>query len=647
MKAIRDRLAARALPAHGQTLHAFVLRLVEANAHPGSAWIRRLAGLPHTFATRPCDLAGLEAALGGAVPAPELAALASWPGPDGRIGVEGTRMSPSLLDLVRARVCPSCLAEGHRLRPAWDCRLLTACTRHGLRLVDRCPDCVGPLSWDRRSASRCRCRADLAVAPAATAAAGALPLLVTLEGLLRGDRQGSRPQGFAPVPTFDAAARLAWFTGTASDAGQDWRSRFISRPETAETEAVMGKAAAALLNWPAGVGPWLDGIQAHHGDEGLRRTMLRMRAALDDAVFRGFVDEVRQQLSKFPGRPAKGWAAVRGEELEPTWLDATATATRLGTTAAKVATMLEAGQLVGRFRRVGGRREFRICAASVARTGERLTASLTPEAAAARLGISRHALEDLRHAGLLAFVRPSCGNGIGSAYSPEDTDGLVARIAAFATPGGPLGVTSLCRVNRSKHRKLSEVIQGILQGVYPVHRLPGFDGPFSLAGFGVALDAVWGTRLHEDGSRSLDVRRAAKALGLATRMVPILVRAGCLRAAGGGHHGRLARNGVDERSVRNFRRDYVMASALARRHATSTQAVGRMLDDAGVAPVVRSDAARGVSAVWRAIDVAGGLLPDAAQRGTGAAAPGRRRRPRDVYPTSKPASARMPRRRTG
>ena len=38
-----------------------MLRLVEANAHPGSAWIRRLAGLPHTFATRPCDLAGLEA----------------------------------------------------------------------------------------------------------------------------------------------------------------------------------------------------------------------------------------------------------------------------------------------------------------------------------------------------------------------------------------------------------------------------------------------------------------------------------------------------------------------------------------------------------------------------------------------------------
>ena len=61
-------------------------------------------------------------------------------------------------------------------------------------------------------------------------------------------------------------------------------------------------------------------------------------------------------------------------------------------------------------------------------------------------------LRFLRHAGLLAFVRPSCGNGIGSAYSPEDTDGLVARIAAFATPGGPLGVTSLCRVNRSKQK---------------------------------------------------------------------------------------------------------------------------------------------------------------------------------------------------
>ncbi len=88
MKTVRDRLVARAVPAPGQTLHAFVLRLAEANAHPGSAWIRRIAGLPRTFASRPCDLTGLEAALGGAVPAAELATLASWPGLDGRIGVE-------------------------------------------------------------------------------------------------------------------------------------------------------------------------------------------------------------------------------------------------------------------------------------------------------------------------------------------------------------------------------------------------------------------------------------------------------------------------------------------------------------------------------------------------------------------------------
>ncbi|MBL7590286.1 TniQ family protein, partial [Escherichia coli] len=55
----------------------------------------------------------------------------------------------------RARICPTCLAEGHRPRPAWDCRLLVACTRHGLRLVDRCPDCARSLSWDRPSAGRC------------------------------------------------------------------------------------------------------------------------------------------------------------------------------------------------------------------------------------------------------------------------------------------------------------------------------------------------------------------------------------------------------------------------------------------------------------------------------------------------------------
>lgn len=647
MKTVRDRLVARAVPAPGQTLHAFVLRLAEANAHPGSAWIRRIAGLPPTFASRPCDLTGLEAALGGAVPAAELAALASWPGLDGRIGVEGARVSPSLVDLARARICPTCLAEGHRPRPAWDCRLLVACTRHGLRLVDRCPDCARSLSWDRPSAGRCRCRADLATAPVVPAAAGALPLLVALEGLLGGDGLSEGPQGLPPVPTFDAAARLAWFAGTASDAGGDWRSRFISRPDAAETEAVLERAAAALLEWPAGVAPWLDGIQARHGEEGLRRTMLRMRAALDDVVFRGFVDEVRRQLSKWPGRPAKGWAAVRGEELAPTWLDATATATRLGTTAAKVATMLEAGHLVGRSRRVGGRREFRICAGSVARTGDRLAVTLAPDAAAARLGISRHALEDLRRAGLLAIVRPPCGNGISCAYSPDEVDGLVARIEAVATPRCPSGVISLSRVNLSKHRKLSEIIRGILQGACPVYRLPGLDCRSSLACFGVALDTVWGTRFHEDGSRSLDVRRAAEALGVATRMVPVLVRAGCLLAACDESNGRLSRNGVDERSVQSFRRDYVMAGALARRHATNTRTVGRLLREAGIAPVVRSNVTLGISAVWRTTDVAGFRIRDGSRRNTGAPASGERRKTDRGYPVSGPASWRVHCRRTG
>lgn len=647
MNVVCDRLAARALPQPGETLHAFMLRLVEANAHPGSAWIRRLAGLPRTFASRPCDLTGLVAALGGAVSASELAALASWPGPDGRVGVEGALVSPSMIDLTRARVCPSCLAEGNRPLPAWDCRLVVACTRHRLRLVDRCPGCDEPLSWDRRSANRCRCRADLAKAPATLAAADALPLLVALENLLGGPRSEEWQQGFPPVATFDAATRLSWFVGTAFDAGEDWRSRFIARPDAATTEAVLGRAAATLLDWPAGIGPWLDGIQSRHGEEGLQRTMLRMRAALGDAMFIGFVDEVRRKLSRWPGRPAKGWAAVRGEELAPTWLDATTAATRLGTTAAKVATMLEAGQLVGRFRRVGGRREFRICAGSVARTGDRLAAALAPDAAAARLGISRHALEDLRHAGLLALVRPPCGNGPGCAYSPDDLDGLVARIAAVAKPLCSTCVTPLSQINRSKHRKLSEVIQGSLQGAYRVHRLPGFERSSSLAGFGVALDAVWGTRLHEDGSRSLDVRRTAKALGVATRMVPVLVRAGCLRVCRGGRRGRLIRNCVDVRSVRDFPRDYVMASALARRHATSTRSVGRLLGEAGVAPVVRSDAKRGISAVWRTIDVAGVRVGGGSCGDEGISGSGGRRKTVLGCPASNPASPRVSRRSTG
>lgn len=53
------------------------------------------------------------------------------------------------------KVCPICILERAFLPALWDLRLHTACARHGIRLVARCPTCGRDLSWNRREVDGC------------------------------------------------------------------------------------------------------------------------------------------------------------------------------------------------------------------------------------------------------------------------------------------------------------------------------------------------------------------------------------------------------------------------------------------------------------------------------------------------------------
>lgn len=77
----------------------------------------------------------------------------------------------------------------------------------------------------------------------------------------------------------------------------------------------------------------------------------------------------------------------------------------------------------------------------------------------------------------------------------------------------------------------------------------------------MAVDDTYRLRHRPDGA-ALRAARAAGRLGLSQRMIPVLVRAGCLDQAGAaeGHTVR----GVTAASVQEFPRRYVLASVVAR-----------------------------------------------------------------------------------
>lgn len=59
-------------------------------------------------------------------------------------------------------VCPACLEESAYARKLWDLAHLPVCTKHGLALIDTCPNCGKRLSWKRVKVAHCGdCGADL------------------------------------------------------------------------------------------------------------------------------------------------------------------------------------------------------------------------------------------------------------------------------------------------------------------------------------------------------------------------------------------------------------------------------------------------------------------------------------------------------
>ena len=95
---------------------------------------------------------------------------------------QGLRELRSLHRSGRDTVCPHCLAEDMYLRIGWEHAYTTACTRHGVRLVDRCSGCDSPLDPLRERIAQCGCGQELVSLPCERATDAEL----WLSGLLSG-----------------------------------------------------------------------------------------------------------------------------------------------------------------------------------------------------------------------------------------------------------------------------------------------------------------------------------------------------------------------------------------------------------------------------------------------------------------------------
>jgi hypothetical protein len=445
-----------------------------------------------------------------------------------------------------------------------------------------------------------------------------LALTSWLEGF---DRGGSLRDRTVPVCELDAAIHLVRFFGAKdmNGEGRRWRSSYISKPPVDEMLGVIKRAAAVLLDWPDG---FIDYLERHRRNPDARvglaaefgPLMVRLRAALDEPRFEAVIDLAKRHLARsIPGTIVKPWSffSVMADHDPPTdtgTVSGVVAARALGVSLASIARMIASGELKGQSRRMGQRQAYLVDAAALAEVVEFRSASLSATETAANLGLTAYQVERLRLAGLLRSVR-----GVGTPahehrFTPADLTAFMDRLNRAMRDSSALPfhthTITLSEVAGMRSFSLVEVVRRVFLGTLPVFAAP--DGASSTQGrlgrLMVSRSDLLGQREDPSGGITVDVRQAAKQLGVSIRMVPVLVRSGCLNAGTLGAD-RLARCSVSASSVAKFQHRFVMARTLAARHRTSPRTIAKGLAAAHVAPVVASDSRKGISAVWRREDI--------------------------------------------
>jgi hypothetical protein len=117
--------------------------------------------------------------------------------------------------------------------------------------------------------------------------------------------------------------------------------------------------------------------------------------------------------------------------------------------------------------------------------------------------------------------------------------------------------------------------------------------------YGLDVGALSSRRDCTSQPEAFGVNRAARQLSLSPRMIPLLVRTGCLASSKEGRLGHLARCNIRSSSIREFKYKYVSSGVLAKRLKKSTRVLNKILTQSGIVPVIEGDSARGISTIWR------------------------------------------------
>ncbi len=323
-------------------------------------------------------------------------------------------------------VCPLCLAEPPACeRLLWSFRAFPVCSRHGCLLIDACPNCGEQIRANQLDMTRCRRGCDFASSVHRVKNGEVLVALAEIESALLDDQQLT-----LELPN---AGGFWWLERLASAASRTptWLSRVREThelPESTSNESVAWISAAVMLQaWPTEMNRFLDVFQTVAKrstlSTGVGRSfglLLRDAQSLERLGYSASADALREyltahftlgHLNRKVHLFRDGRTRHAGFQNRP-WLTLTEAGKRLHLRHGAIAELVNRGVLEGQLHQAGqrGRSIGLISRDSVDRLAREQKTAIRANDAATRLGISRHRILDLLHAGVLRkAVRTKAG----------------------------------------------------------------------------------------------------------------------------------------------------------------------------------------------------------------------------------------------
>lgn len=576
-----NKLPYRPLPAPGEGLYGFLLRLAEGNGY-GS--VDFLLGEEKISLVRLVQWLGLST---------------TQPLKQFFLQLQSTRMAHiQPWNLQNSRYCPQCLEDYPSWRIGWECKYFTVCPKHGTRLIEVCTNCGQRLTWKRSTLLTCDCGAQLAKATADKADEAEIRLASALLSKI----EENQPHAISLTRFLNLSQLCQTIHVFGSYAHADEMKMTQKTPYLANIEIAtkLAKAAAEIIvNWPGSFYRLLNNLRSLNSPQSQAALLTKEYGFLYSYVFSRMTSRKFDFIcTAFENHIANNWLVPltrRNKRISPdglssgVWLPLNQAAKQLGTTRLHLESMYDAGIINLNTRRLeSNKRMLCIDRAFLPGIKELLEDMVDHKTACSILSIKKTRMTQLLKCHVVhAYTEHRAAGGIWGISLKSLRE--ILSIGESLSPSESIPTTTVDMAHALRFWLLQDflfptLIQAVKNlEIMPVSISPGQPGIPGWIFDHDRLKAWCNEQIQKARNGALTIPQVAVGLGIKQEAVYHFVRKGILKADEMDASAKVKL--VTQQELLRFRASYVLSRELAESIGTSPSHVVKMLEQRGVKPV--------------------------------------------------------------